>query len=256
VNNIYRVRIYLCSLWLILVLVGCRGRSKDRDDDEDQTAPKSTAESTTLEKEEREMYRVEKQGRVYNFDSDDEGTIASGWSQDRTGKGSMGKWVVMKDSTAPSQHNVLAQISQDETGYQFPVAVIDSSSYKDLQLSVRFKPLKGRIDQGAGLVFRYEDINNYYVVRANALEDNVNLYKVVDGSRTNLTSVDVRVTTNQWHTLIIKAQGDQIECIYEGQKLFETKDDTFAGPGKIGLWTKADSYILFDEFTVTPDDSK
>src|SRR5206468_10632774 len=130
------------------------------------------------------------------------------------------------------------------------------SWYMDLQLSVKFKTLKGKIDQGAGLVWRYKDINNYYVVRANALEDNVNFYKVVDGRRKELQGLGTKVGTNEWHTLIVEMKGKVLECYFDGQRLFETEDATFSAPGKIGLWTKADSYILFDDFTVKSQDRK
>jgi hypothetical protein len=160
----------------------------------------------------------------------------------------------MADTTAPSNPNVLAQTSQDQTDYRFPVAVLDSSSYTDIQLSVKFKAIKGSVDQGAGLVWRYKDINNYYLVRANALEDNVNFYKVVDGRRKEIEGSNTKVSTNQWHTLLVEARGDTLECYFDGSRLFGKRDASFSGPGKIGLWTKADSYILFDDLTILSKD--
>ncbi|TLY31700.1 MAG: hypothetical protein E6K56_04465 [Ignavibacteria bacterium] len=189
-------------------------------------------------------------GTLYGFDTDSSGRIPKGWLHDRTGNGQIGNWIVVEDTTAPSKPNVLAQTSQDQTDYRFPVAVLDSSAYTDLQLSVKFKAIKGSVDQGAGLVWRYKDINNYYLVRANALEDNVNSYKVVKGSRKQVEGSNTKVSTNQWHTLVVEARGDTLECYFDGKRLIEKEDQTFTGSGQIGLWTKADSYILFDDFTV------
>ncbi len=257
-NKKRHVFFWLCIACITGFLIGCEGRKKDRDEDEDKRGAQSTTtESAKSEKGETEMYGAEIQGgQVHNFSSDQEGIIAKGWSHDRTGKGSIGSWIIMKDPTAPSQPNVFAQISQDKTDYRFPVAIVDTSTYTDLQLSVKFKTVKGLVDQGAGLVWRYKDINNYYVVRANALEDNVNFYKVVDGRRKQLEGAGTKVGTNEWHTLIIKMKGETLECYFDGQRLFETADPTFPGPGKIGLWTKADSYILFDDFTTKSLDTK
>lgn len=248
-----RVAVCISLLSALILLAGCGRGEKDRDEDEESNSPQNErAEGGNTETGgEDGQYGVEiVGGMVYSFDADKQGVLPGGWSQERTGEGSMGSWVVMQDPSAPSQPNVFAQVSQDETDYRFPVAVIDSSSFKDLQLSAKFRALKGKVDQGAGLVFRFRDSNNYYVVRANGLEDNVNFYKVVDGRRKQLTGSNTKVSSGQWHTLIVEAKGETVECYLDGKKLFESQDDTFAGPGKVGLWTKADSYILFDDFTV------
>lgn len=239
----------VCCLLFALVLLGCGGeRGKDRDEDEENEAKEVPAASEQANVAHQEQFGVQG-GTVYNFDDGNVAQFPVGWSHDRTGDGQLGNWVIMKDTTAPSRPNVLAQTSQDETDYRFPVTVLDSPSYTDLELSVKFKAINGSVDQGAGLVWRYRNINNYYVVRANALEDNVNLYKVVDGRRRQIEGLNTKVSTNQWHTLAVEAKGDTLECYFDGKRLFEKNDATFAGPGKIGLWTKADSYILFDDFT-------
>ncbi len=240
----------LCCLSFALVMLGCEGGcNKDRDEDESSESGGTRETSEQLNNNDNEQFGIPG-GTAYGFDNDSVGRIPKSWSHDRTGQGHIGNWIVMKDTTAPSKPNVLAQTSQDETDYRFPVAVLDSSSYTDLQLSVKFKAIKGSIDQGAGLVWRYKDINNYYVVRANALEDNVNFYKVVNGRRRQIEGSGTKVSTNRWHTLVVEARGDTLECYFDGHRLFEKEDATFTGPGKIGLWTKADSYILFDDFTV------
>ncbi|MBI1805205.1 MAG: hypothetical protein HY033_13730 [Ignavibacteriae bacterium] len=240
----------LCCFLFALTLIGCKGGSnKERDEHEGNETKSTTTASEQVNDTDSDQFGIQG-GTVYGFDTDSLRRIPKGWSHDRTGNGQLGNWIVMEDTTAPSRPNVLAQISQDQTDYRFPVAVLDSSSYTDLQLSVKFKAIKGSVDQGAGLVWRYRDINNYYLVRANALEDNVNFYKVVNGNRKQIEGSDTKVSTSEWHTLVVEARGDTLECYFDGNRLFEKNDATFKGPGKIGVWTKADSYILFDDFTV------
>ncbi len=187
--------------------------------------------------------------RVWNFDRDAAGTPPQGFTLARTGRGTIGQWVVMKEATAPSQPNALAQTSQDKTDYRFPIAIAESTSYKDLALSVRFKAISGKVDQGAGLIFRLKDKNNYYVVRANALEDNFRLYHVVHGRRIQFAGTNFKVTSQQWHEIKVEARGDEFKCYFDGQLKFSAKDSTFKDAGRIGLWTKADSVIYFDDLT-------
>jgi hypothetical protein len=188
--------------------------------------------------------------RVWNFDRDTQGEPPKGFTTALTGQGTIGQWVVMKEATAPSQPNILAQTSQDKTDYRFPIAITDGTSYKDLALSVRFKAISGKVDQGAGLVFRLKDKDNYYVARANALEDNFRLYHVVNGKRIQFAGANVKVSSQEWHEIKIEARGDEFKCYYDGQLKFNAKDSTFKDAGKIGVWTKADSVIYFDDLTV------
>jgi hypothetical protein len=188
--------------------------------------------------------------RKWNFDNDAEGKPPAGFTFARTGQGTIGQWVVMKEATAPSQPNVLAQTSQDKTDYRFPIAIAEGTSYKDLALSVRFKAISGKVDQGAGLVFRLKDKDNYYIVRANALEDNFRLYHVVNGRRIQFAGANFKVTSQEWHEIKVEARGDEFKCYYDGQLKFSAKDTTFQEGGKVGLWTKADSVIYFDDLTV------
>jgi hypothetical protein len=120
---------------------------------------------------------------VYDFDSDAPGQLSAKFHEALTGGDGAVKWVVQKDDSAPSKPNVLAQTSTDQTHDRFPLAIADEGSFRDFALSVKFKAVSGTIDRAAGLVFRLKDANNYYVVRANALEDNFNLYHVVNGKR-------------------------------------------------------------------------
>jgi hypothetical protein len=187
------------------------------------------------------------QSLTYNFDNDNAGTMPAKFHGARTGQGSEGKWVVMGDTTAPSKPTVVAQTSTDKTDYRFPLLISDEGSFKDLELSVKFKAVAGEVDRAAGLVFRLVDANNYYIVRANALEDNYRLYQVINGSRRQFAGANFKVTSGEWHELKVECVGNKIICYYDGIKKIEAKDDTFQEAGKIGLWTKADSVTYFDD---------
>jgi protein-tyrosine-phosphatase len=194
-----------------------------------------------------------------NFDKDKAGEAPKGFSTALTGKGKPGVWVVLKDDTAPSKDNVLAQTDADQTGYRFPVCVYGGLTVKDADISVKIKAISGKGDQGGGIVWRYRDKDNYYIVRANALEDNVVLYKVQNGKREDLPlkgegrtyGKKVKVPTMQWNTLRITAAGNLFTVYFNGAKLYEVEDGTFTEPGKVGLWTKADSVIHFDDLQIS-----
>lgn len=188
---------------------------------------------------------------VYNFDSNATGQLPAKFHEALTGGGGAVKWVVQAEDSAHSKPNVLAQTSSDKTDYRFPLAIADEGSFRDFDLSVKFKAVSGAIDRAAGLVFRLKDANNYYVVRANALEDNFNLYRVVNGSRQEIKGSQVKVSSGEWHELRVEAVGNKFTCYFDGDKKVESTDNTFKDAGKIGLWTKADSVTYFDELRVT-----
>jgi len=168
--------------------------------------------------------------------------------------GRAGKWVVLADGP----NRVLAQTDADSTRSRFPVAVLTDVITADGDLSVRFKPISGRVDQAAGLVWRYQNQDNYYIVRANALEDNVVLYKVENGKRIDLPvkgegrtyGKKADVPAMQWSTLRVVATGRLFEVYFNGTKLYDVEDATFAQPGKVGVWTKADSVTHFDDLAI------
>src|SRR5713101_3863810 len=187
---------------------------------------------------------------TYNFDSDAVGAMPAKFHSARTGKGAEGKWVVMADLTAPSRPNVVAQTSADTTDYRFPLLIADEGSFNDLELSVKFKAVSGEVDRAGGLVFRLKDANNYYIVRANALEDNYRLYHVVAGNRRQFAGANFKVTSGEWHELRVECVKNKIICYYDGVRKIEATDDTFKDAGKIGLWTKADSVTYFDDLKV------
>ncbi len=194
-----------------------------------------------------------------DFNKDKPGQPPSGFSTALTGRGQPGKWLVAKDDSSPDRGNVLAQTDADTTDYRFPVCIYDDLAAKDVDVIVKFKPVSGRGDQGAGIVWRYKDKDNYYIVRANALEGNVVLYKVENGKRTDLPvrglgrtyGMKEKVPSGQWGVLRIVARRNLFEVYHDGKKLFEVEDDTFKEAGKVGVWTKADSVIYFDDLQIT-----
>ena len=178
-----------------------------------------------------------------NFDDLKAGAPPPGWTATQTGSGHA-KWSIEKDDTAPSKPNVLKQ-SGEAT---YPVCLKDDSNLKDGFVEVKFKPISGKEDQAGGLVWRARDANNYYIARANALEDNVTIYHTIKGSRTEKKRTNMKVASNQWHTLRVDFQGNHFTVMLDGKKAIEWDDVTFKEAGKVGVWTKADSVTLFDDF--------
>ena len=187
--------------------------------------------------------------RTWDFQGDRLDEAPAGFSFGRTGQGRPGRWVVRSDPSAPAGDHVLAQVDMD---HRLPVAVADAPLVKDMRLEVRCKPVSGKVDEACGLVFRLQGPDDYYVARANALEDNVRLYRVVKGRRRQLAGWDGKVAARTWHTLAVEARGDRFQVFFDGDSVIEAKDDTFQGAGKVGVWTKADSVTYFDALSVKP----
>ena len=187
-----------------------------------------------------------------SFDADQVGSPPKGWTITMTGKGSP-KWTVEQGETAPSHANALKQSGKAS----YPLALKDGTSVRDGFVEVKFKAISGSEDRAGGLVWRAKDADNYYVVRANALEDNVVLYKTVGGVRSALDivgrtsgyGVKAAVPAGQWHMLRVEFAGTRFKVAYEGKALFEVDDGTFADAGMIGLWTKADSVTEFRDLS-------
>jgi len=184
-----------------------------------------------------------------DFEADAIGSPPAGFELGRTGGGAEGKWIVRNEKGADKNH-VLVQESADPTDYRFPVAVLKEGTHKDVTLSVRARPLSGQVDQGFGLVWRYQDVNNYYITRCNADEDNCTIYHTVAGHRRPFQNKPIKVAKNTWHTLKLEAVGDHFGVWFDGTKVLDARDETFKDAGKVGLWTKADSVIQFDDFTI------
>jgi hypothetical protein len=192
----------------------------------------------------------------WDFESDSADQSPTGFTFGKTGSGRVGRWLIKSEKAAPSGVNVLAQTDPDTTSYRFPVAIVDSVSARNVRVSVLCKPLAGKVDQACGLVFRFGDENNYYVVRGNALENNVRLYYVKNGQRQQVAGWDGPVASGVWHSLNLEAREDSFEIYWNGQKVIVAHDATFKEAGKVGLWTKADSITYFDDLNVDSLDSK
>ena len=179
------------------------------------------------------------------------GLAPDGFTFWRTGDGEIGDWRVVEDPSA-SDRQVIAQMSKDPTDYRFPLAVYRPISAKNVDVVLRFKPVSGAVDQAGGIVVRLTTPDDYYVVRANALEDNVRFYRMVKGKREQLDGANTKVTSNEWHTLGLRAEDDRFTISFDGKQLFTTVDSTFTKAGKVALWTKADSVTHFDTIAITP----
>ena len=178
------------------------------------------------------------------FDQDPAGSLPAGWVCGVTGRGSP-KWAVEADSTAPSKPNVLKQSGQGT----FPWCAKKDVSVTDGFVEVKFKPMEGKEDRAGGVIWRFKDGDNYYVSRANALENNVSLYHTTRGSRHTIKYVDAPVAANQWHTLRVEFAGKHIKVSLDGKQYIDLEDDHISGVGAVGVWTKADSVTAFDDFS-------
>ena len=154
----------------------------------------------------------------------------------------------MKDGTAPSKPNVLAQTGRGT----FPFCIDSIASLEDGFVEVKFKPISGKEDQAGGLIWRFKDKENYYIARANALEDNVTIYHTIRGSRREFKSAHVTVPSKVWHTLRVDFLGDHFVVTFDGAKVLDASDSTIQGAGTVGVWTKADSVTYFDDFQYGP----
>lgn len=178
------------------------------------------------------------------FDADHPGSTPVGWTFGVTGRGTH-RWTVGADDSAPSRPYVLLQSGEGA----FPWAAYTAARLSDGFVQVKFKSLAGREDQAAGVMWRWKDGNNYYVARANALENNVSLYYTSNGQRNTIQYADAPVGKKQWHTLRVDFSGDNIAVSLDGKTYIQLRDKHIAGEGAVGLWTKADSVTAFDDFS-------
>jgi len=191
-------------------------------------------------------------GKVINFDNSQLGKAPAGWSIG-TNRGPAGRWEIRRDRSAPTQPYVLAQLSSDPAANRAPLAILDSLSLRDGDVSVRIKPVAGREDPGGGLVWRYRDENNYYLVRANVTQNTVAVDKVENGRRIPLVAgVRHDIPFNAWSILKVSARGNRFQVYVDHRRILQGEDNTFTGAGKVGLCTMADSVTYFDDFRVYP----
>ena len=179
-----------------------------------------------------------------NFDDAKTGAPPPGWTATQTGRGAA-KWTIEKDDTAPSKPNVLKQ-SGEAT---YPVCLKNDTSLKDGFVEVKFKPISGKEDQAGGVIWRCKHADNYYIARANALEDNVTIYQTIKGRRTEKKRTQMKVSSHEWHTLRVDFSSNHFTVTFDGKKAIEWDDKTFTEAGMVGVWTKADSVTLFDDFS-------
>jgi hypothetical protein len=196
---------------------------------------------------------------LIHFESCSAAHVPPGWNMAQTHAGSAPKWELVRDPSAPSPPCAFAQLSTGATAGRFPLAIWREAELRDGEVAVAFKPVAGAVDQAAGLVWRYQDPDNYYIVRANALENNVVLYKVQDGVRTSIApkglpsrayGVQHPIAKGAWSNLRVMFRGSLFTVFLNNERLFEAEDKSIALPGRTGLWTKADSVIYFDDFEV------
>ena len=188
-------------------------------------------------------WAMQSHAQVESFDGLAAGAAPAGWKTGVTGKG-RAEWIVVADASAPSKPNVLMQKGHGA----FPWAVKDGVAIEDGFVEVRFKPLSGKEDQAGGIVWRWKDGDNYYVARANALENNVSLYHTTGGRRITIKYVNAPVAANAWHVLGVEFAGTSIKVTLDGKTYIEERDAHIAGAGSVGVWTKADSVTAFDDF--------
>jgi hypothetical protein len=188
----------------------------------------------------------------HDFEKVKVGDVPKGWAVAKTGTGDGSAWAAAEDKSAPNGAVVLAQTAESPNAV-FNLCVLDDSAFADVEVSVAFKAVKGKIDQGGGVVWRYTDANNYYVARFNPLENNLRVYHVKDGKRTQIESAEkLTAKAGEWHTLKVRMTGEAVACSLNGKVEIEVKDATFAKPGKVGVWTKADAQTHFDDFQAAP----
>ncbi len=182
-----------------------------------------------------------------NFENNVVDKLPKGFTQTATGETQTLNWKIVNDNG----NKVVEQVAKNEGDY-YNLLVLDKPSYQNFRMSVKIKAVAGEEDQGGGLVWRYIDNRNYYIARYNPLENNFRFYRVINGNRKQLNTVDCSIKTGEWFTMQIEMNGNKISCFLNGKKLIEASDDTFSKAGQVGLWTKADSRSFFDDLTIKP----
>ena len=177
------------------------------------------------------------------------GTLPADFEFARTGQGGPARWTVVADASGAGGR-AIEQTSTDKTDYRFPLAIYKPLSAVNVDVSLRFKAVAGAVDQAGGIAVRLSTPDDYYVVRANALEDNVRFYRVVKGRREQLAGTDTKVSANAWHTLGLRSEGGTFTVVFNGKTLYSASDRTFTGAGRVALWTKADSVTRFDSIAI------
>jgi len=204
-----------------------------------------------------EVEEEKAQAALWSYDKDATGKVPKGWSIRQTRPTeAMAVWQVIADPSAPGKGNVLALTKTENYNGTYNLAIADGSSFKDLDLTVKVKAVKGEEDQGGGPIWRCQDENNYYICRFNPLETNFRVYFVKNSKRKQLQSYNIETKPGKWYTIRVTMVGDHITCYLDGKKMLDVKDDTFKEAGTVGLWTKADAVTSFDDLTVMKAEAK
>jgi hypothetical protein len=164
------------------------------------------------------------------------------------------RWEVLAAPDAPSPTNVLQQSDDDDTNHRYPVALWQGLRIADVRVSAHARAISGGRDRSFGVVVRASDPRSYYVARANTSGwgENIRLYLMLDGKRTELAEWEGPVERDAWHELSLEAVGDRLRVLLDGRQLIEHHDSAIAGPGMCGVWTKAEAVSRFDDLTITP----
>lgn len=172
-------------------------------------------------------------------------------TQGKTGVGRVTDWKVVPEPSAPGGW-ALSETAGDATDLRFALCISEQTVARDLEATLRFKAIGGSHSRAAGLVLRAQSANDYYVVRADALEGSVRLYRMAGGRRAQIAAKSVEVASDRWHTLRVILKGSNFEVSLNGAVLFKATDASLPQPGAVGVWSQADSVILFGSLLVAP----
>jgi hypothetical protein len=186
---------------------------------------------------------------AFDFDTCEVGKLPPDFTTALTGGGGPISWVVREEAISPGGKKVLIQESADDTSYRFPLCIYDKVDARDVAVEVKYKAISGKVDQAGGIVVRYSP-ENYYIARANALENNIDLFKTVNGKRSKIEEAAVKVMPGEWHTIDFEAKGSHLKVTFDGKVVVQADDATLMEPGRVGLWTKADSVSAFTDLKI------
>lgn len=187
--------------------------------------------------------------RTWTFD--EAGPLPKGFSTAETASaGTPATWAIAQVGDAPSPPSVFGVVQTNNPKTAYNLAIVDDVSMADVDISVMVKAGTGELDQGGGPIWRITDADNYYIARWNPLENNARFYVVQGGVRSALAKVELELPTEEWHSLRVVHEGTHMQLFIDDEPVLQAEDAAHAGPGKIGLWTKADAATMFDDLSV------
>jgi hypothetical protein len=237
----------IASVGILLLVGACQSTTPT-----DKTTKADSAENEAVEKKAAEEKPSSDLQKIA-FDDDAAGSVAKGFTPAETNTaGTPAKWGVVADATAPSQPNAFGILETKNTGQTYNCALLEGEKMTDVDVTVMVKANGGVKDQGGGIMFRAKGAADYYVGRWNPVEKNVKFFVVEAQAREELAKADIDVDPKAWHALRVLVEGDRFELFLDDASVLEHRDSTHAGPGNVGLWSKADAATLFDDLVVTP----